>query len=85
LVYAGAKAIGLDELRHIKYERGELCFPYDYPTTPEYELYRQEANENLVIKYFRRPTANRMNYTKIGSFFPLIPPISVFGPNVVAV
>jgi hypothetical protein len=73
------KAVGLAELRHISYERGQLTFPYDFPGTPQHTDYNNETNAKFAVRYFQRPSAHRPNYGKIGSYFPLLPDPSVFG------
>lgn len=65
LNHSEAHPAGLQELRHISFERHELIFPDDYPDTcagAEMNLSEYvKANE----KYGKIPPAKRINYTKL--------------------
>jgi len=70
LVYRGAKAVGLRELRSLAFEAGVLTFPDCCPDTPSgAELSSSRADE-LRSVYNRRPPAKRCNYDKMGVMAP---------------
>lgn len=79
LIYAGAKAIGLDEFHSLNYEQRMRTFPNDFPSAPEYAAHIKASNAAFLDTYFRRHAKHRVNYEKLGSLFPLLPDPKLFG------
>ena len=55
LVLRGARAIGLVEREHIRYEAALPCFPRDYPDAGAYRLFAQQAAETAQQMEARLP------------------------------
>ena len=81
-VYAGARAIGLDEIRQISFEKSEFLYPFDYPGILKLSILKQETEayqtdskiqkEFLEIEYNKRPKGKRPNYEALGITSPFI-------------
>ena len=62
LVLRGARAIGLVEREHIRYEAALPCFPRDYPDAGAYRLFAQEAAETAQQIEARLPPRQRRSH-----------------------
>ncbi|CAN8005144.1 unnamed protein product [Ixodes pacificus] len=74
LVYRGARAAGLRELRSLSLETGYPCFPFDYPDTRATQEYEEANRRELMAKHLRYPPDKRPSFQKLGVpcpfFFP---------------
>jgi ribonuclease P/MRP protein subunit POP1 len=70
LVYSGCKAVGLQEFKSISFESGDLFFPNDFPSSQSYDHYSNEKAKDLILNYFKKPSAKRINFERIKSPFP---------------
>ncbi|KAI9353249.1 ribonucleases P/MRP protein subunit POP1-domain-containing protein [Zopfochytrium polystomum] len=66
LVFAGARAIGLDDRRRLHLESGIPSFPYDYPETQAFVDWSVKVASDERETWEKRPKANRVNYETIG-------------------
>eukprot|EP01130_Rhizamoeba_saxonica_P014736 TRINITY_DN6467_c0_g2_i2.p1 TRINITY_DN6467_c0_g2~~TRINITY_DN6467_c0_g2_i2.p1 ORF type:complete len:598 (-),score=102.98 TRINITY_DN6467_c0_g2_i2:24-1667(-) len=81
LVYAGGRAIGLDEHRHIHFEKGRLYFPFDYPSTKAYKNEAAFTSSILEELWLKKPKSKRVNYEKLNILSPFQIPWDIqFGP-----
>ncbi|SPQ93966.1 unnamed protein product (mitochondrion) [Plasmodiophora brassicae] len=71
MVFAGARAIGLDDRGNILFEHGLPCFPDDFPDTVAGDMLATHRETVLRGKYERTPPAKRVNYAvnRISSAF----------------
>ena len=65
LVYRGARACGLSELRKCYLESGMLHFPHDYPDTSAGRALAEEQRKIAEEKFCCRPPDKRRNYGKL--------------------
>lgn len=74
LVYRGARAAGLRELRSLSLETGYPCFPFDHPDTRATQEYEEANRRELMAKHLRYPPDKRPSFQKLGVpcpfFFP---------------
>lgn len=76
LIYRGARAAGLRELRSTKLEMGVPCFPFDHPDTKASQAYEEENRKELVAKHYRYPPDKRPSFQKLGVLCPFFFPWS---------
>lgn len=62
LVFAGARAIGLDDRRRLYREAGVASFPEDYPETRAWGVWAQGIANLEQTKWDRKPKGKRVNY-----------------------
>ncbi|OAD72210.1 hypothetical protein PHYBLDRAFT_147182 [Phycomyces blakesleeanus NRRL 1555(-)] len=70
LLFAGAKPIGLENVRSLALETGQCCFPYDYPSTRAFAAQKAQMEEANLKKWLSRPPAKRENFKRIGVDHP---------------
>lgn len=74
LVYAGGKAIGLEERSKILFEQGILDFPQNFPDTESYKQLSLEKYREAKKLYLKRPPGKRVNFEKIRVYYPFHSP-----------
>ncbi|KJE94664.1 hypothetical protein CAOG_05277 [Capsaspora owczarzaki ATCC 30864] len=70
LTYAGARAIGQEDLERTALESGDLQFPIDFPDTVAHRALARQRAMALSAKHSRYPKAKRVNYLRIGTPSP---------------
>lgn len=65
LVFVGARAVGMREFVHARYEMGLPSFPFDYPTTPAYIAWAAAHEAELLAADQRKPAAKRVNHVAL--------------------
>ncbi|KAA8497265.1 Ribonucleases P/MRP protein subunit POP1 [Porphyridium purpureum] len=73
-IYAGARAVGLREMRQLHREGGKPYFPDDYPDSLSGRAELFKSIEESRAKYARRPRGKRINYARLRTVAP-------FGPD----
>lgn len=76
LVYRGARACGLRELRSLSLEMGLPCFPFDHPDTAATRLSEEENRRELMTKHLRYPPDKRPSFQKLRISCPFFFPWS---------
>ncbi|KAJ2646601.1 Ribonucleases P/MRP protein subunit pop1 [Coemansia sp. RSA 1250] len=74
LVFAGARAQGLNERHHVAFEAGLPSFPANWPGTSAYDQWAGAAASAAFQKWLRRPPGKRANYLKFGIESPFFAP-----------
>ncbi|KAJ3346421.1 hypothetical protein HDU83_003114 [Entophlyctis luteolus] len=59
LVFTGAHAVGLRDVRRVAFECGAAAMPYDYAECPAHSLLAREEAEFLFDEWSRRPKGKR--------------------------
>ncbi|XP_064486845.1 ribonucleases P/MRP protein subunit POP1-like [Ornithodoros turicata] len=70
LIYRGARAAGLRELRSMTLQMGELCFPFEHPDTKATRSFEEENRKELMAKHYRYPPDKRPSFQKLGVLCP---------------
>ncbi|KAK8774742.1 hypothetical protein V5799_010724 [Amblyomma americanum] len=65
LVYRGARASGLRELRSLSLEMGLPCFPFDHPDTAATQQSEEQERRELMAKHLRYPPDKRPSFKKL--------------------
>lgn len=65
LIYRGARACGLTELRRCSLESHLLHFPQDFPDTHAGQRHNFKQRKELEEQYLKKPPNNRLNYGKL--------------------
>lgn len=65
LIYRGARACGLKEMRKCSLESQVLHFPQDFPDMLAGQQHNSEQRKEKEIHYLKRPPAIRINYGKL--------------------
>ena len=65
LIYRGARACGLTELRRCSLESHLLHFPQDFPDTHAGQRHSSKQRRELENQYLKRPPNDRLNYGKL--------------------
>lgn len=65
LVYRGARASGLRELRSLSLEMGLPCFPFDHPDTAATQKSEEDDRRELMAKHLRYPPDKRPSFKKL--------------------
>lgn len=65
LVYRGARASGLRELRSLSLEMGLPCFPFDHPDTTATQKSEEDDRRELMAKHLRYPPDKRPSFKKL--------------------
>ncbi|KAL1418903.1 hypothetical protein MTO96_025577 [Rhipicephalus appendiculatus] len=76
LVYRGARASGLRELRSLSLEMGLPCFPFDHPDTAATQQSEEENRRELMTKHLRYPPDKRPSFQKLRISCPFFFPWS---------
>lgn len=76
LVYRGARASGLRELRSLSLEMGLPCFPFDHPDTAATRQSEEENRRELMTKHLRYPPDKRPSFLKLRISCPFFFPWS---------
>uniref|UniRef100_A0A224Z6U3 Ribonuclease P/MRP protein subunit POP1 n=1 Tax=Rhipicephalus zambeziensis TaxID=60191 RepID=A0A224Z6U3_9ACAR len=76
LVYRGARASGLRELRSLSLEMGVPCFPFDHPDTAATQQSEEENRRELMTKHLRYPPDKRPSFQKLRISCPFFFPWS---------
>eukprot|EP01129_Flabellula_baltica_P008161 TRINITY_DN3219_c0_g1_i1.p1 TRINITY_DN3219_c0_g1~~TRINITY_DN3219_c0_g1_i1.p1 ORF type:complete len:598 (+),score=128.36 TRINITY_DN3219_c0_g1_i1:3-1796(+) len=71
-IYAGARAIGLEEIQQISFEKERLFYPYDYPETDAYKEESEITCKDLEEKNEKKPKGKRPNYESLNITSPFI-------------
>ncbi|CAN8001333.1 unnamed protein product [Ixodes hexagonus] len=74
LIYRGARAAGLRELRSLALETGYPCFPFDHPDTRATQEYEEVSRRELMTKHLRYPPDKRPSFQKLGVPYPFFFP-----------
>ncbi|KAJ2841954.1 Ribonucleases P/MRP protein subunit pop1, partial [Coemansia brasiliensis] len=74
LIFAGARAQGLNERYHVAFEAGLPSFPVNWPGTSAYDQWTGAAASAAFQKWLRRPPGKRANYLKFGIESPFFAP-----------
>ncbi|KAL6079105.1 Ribonucleases P/MRP protein subunit pop1, variant 2 [Balamuthia mandrillaris] len=72
-IYAGARAIALQERHAAATERGECSFPEDYPDTIAHALHSERVEQQLREEHLKRPPAKRPNFKELEVASPFHP------------
>ena len=70
LVMSGCRAVGVDERRAIRAQRGLATFPEDYPETRAGEMDEKLRARDMRRDEGRRPKGKRPNYVTLSVPFP---------------
>lgn len=65
-IFAGARVAGLRERYNMHFESGVSCFPYDFPGTRSYQLWKEKKKAEEEREWAKRPPAKRVNFKKLG-------------------
>lgn len=76
LVYRGARASGLRELRSLSLEMGLPCFPFDHPDTAATRQSEEDNRRELMTKHLRYPPDKRPSFQKLRISCPFFFPWS---------
>nr|XP_050032322.1 ribonucleases P/MRP protein subunit POP1-like [Dermacentor andersoni] len=76
LVYRGARASGLRELRSLSLEMGRPCFPFDHPDTAATQQSEEDHRRELMTKHLRYPPDKRPSFQKLRISCPFFFPWS---------
>lgn len=76
LVYRGARASGLRELRSLSLEMGLPCFPFDHPDTAATQRSEEDQRRELMTKHLRYPPDKRPSFQKLRISCPFFFPWS---------
>ena len=79
LHFSNIKILGLREYENILHEKKNVVFPSDYPLTKTCSTLSEVKKKELVLKYFKRPPKNRLNYQRIGFPYPFQSDFSILG------
>ncbi|KAJ2785009.1 Ribonucleases P/MRP protein subunit pop1 [Coemansia interrupta] len=74
LVFAGARAQGLQERMHVSLEAGHAAFPRDWPGCPAYDAAAAADATQALGRWLRRPPGKRTNYAHHGVESPFFAP-----------
>ncbi|KAJ1721983.1 Ribonucleases P/MRP protein subunit pop1 [Coemansia erecta] len=74
LVFAGARAQGLQERMHVSLEAGHAAFPRDWPGCPAYDAAAAADAAQALARWLRRPPGKRTNYAHHGVDSPFFAP-----------
>ncbi|KAJ1644525.1 Ribonucleases P/MRP protein subunit pop1 [Coemansia asiatica] len=74
LVFAGARAQGMQERLHLSLEAGQPAFPRDWPGSPAYDETASAAAADALAYWQRRPPGKRTNYAHHGIESPFFAP-----------
>lgn len=73
LVFAGARAVGLGDMRRLASERGVPFYPHDYPDSEAGAALAAAESADLERQWHRRPPAKRVNYARLAVPHPFAP------------
>ncbi|RUS21833.1 NUC188 domain-containing protein [Endogone sp. FLAS-F59071] len=65
-IFAGARVGGLRERYYMHFESGVSCFPYDFPGTKGYQLWKEKKKVEEEREWAKKPPAKRVNFKKLG-------------------
>ncbi|RUP48702.1 hypothetical protein BC936DRAFT_144143 [Jimgerdemannia flammicorona] len=65
-IFAGARVGGLRERHGMHFESGVSCFPYDFPGTRGYRVWKETKKIEEERAWAKRPPAKRVNFGKLG-------------------
>ncbi|KAF7726095.1 hypothetical protein EC973_009069 [Apophysomyces ossiformis] len=71
-VFAGARTCGFENIRQMQFESGFGSFPFDFPGTSAYDVYREQLKKRLETEWLARPPAKRVNHGKLGVSAPFM-------------
>ncbi|KAJ2701483.1 Ribonucleases P/MRP protein subunit pop1 [Coemansia sp. IMI 203386] len=74
LVFAGARAQGMQERLHVSLEAGQPAFPRDWPGSPAYDETVSASAADALAYWQRRPPGKRTNYAHHGIDSPFFAP-----------
>ncbi|KAJ1814325.1 Ribonucleases P/MRP protein subunit pop1 [Coemansia sp. RSA 2598] len=74
LVFAGARAQGMQERLHLSLEAGQPAFPRDWPGSPAFDETVSAAAADALAYWQRRPPGKRTNYAHHGIESPFFAP-----------
>lgn len=66
LIFTGTRVGGQRERQFQAFESGAIYFPRDYVSSPTYDRYAADREEEERTAWERKPPAKRVNYEKLG-------------------